>query len=190
VPGRPERVAADCKIRRRSFGADATRFGHEQVEFILVDARGRRVRTALKMTSRDRSEHWSRSLEKDTSRPRDRQAGATAVLWPRLRSTERDQCSDRSRRVILSAVRDTDVLARVDENEFYLLMPERWRRRPKLPRVSCSRLLLARSPGTSGVPPASRCVSTYPHDGTDLSKLLRAAEATRGRLRARRSCGP
>jgi GGDEF domain-containing protein len=81
--------------------------------------------------------------------------------------------------VILGAVRDTDVLARVDEHEFYLLMPETG----GVGAQSCRRRILqsaaARSgrPGTSGMPPGLTIgVSTYPHDGTDLSKLLRAAK--------------
>lgn len=81
--------------------------------------------------------------------------------------------------VILSAVRDTDVLARVDEHEFYLLMPETG----GVGAQSCRRRILqsaaarAGRPGTSGVPPGVTIgVSTYPHDGTDLSKLLRAAK--------------
>jgi ActR/RegA family two-component response regulator/GGDEF domain-containing protein len=81
--------------------------------------------------------------------------------------------------VILSAVRDTDVLARVDEQEFYLLMPETG----GVGAQSCRRRVLSSAatragrPGTSGVPPGLTIgVSTYPHDGTDLSKLLRAAK--------------
>jgi GGDEF domain-containing protein/DNA-binding response OmpR family regulator len=81
--------------------------------------------------------------------------------------------------VILSAVRDTDVLARVDEHEFYLLMPETG----GVGAQSCRRRVLtsaatrAGRPGTSGVPRGLTIgVATYPHDGTDLSKLLRAAK--------------
>ncbi|HKQ71433.1 MAG TPA: diguanylate cyclase, partial [Polyangiaceae bacterium] len=81
--------------------------------------------------------------------------------------------------VILSAVRDTDVLARVDEREFYLLMPETG----GVGAQSCRRRVLqsasarAGRPGSWGVPAAlSIGVATYPHDGTDLSKLLRAAK--------------
>jgi len=81
--------------------------------------------------------------------------------------------------VILGAVRDTDVLARVDEHEFYLLMPEtggvgaqNCRR-----RVLQSASIRAGRRVTNGVPPGVTVgVSTYPHDGTDLSKLLRAAK--------------
>jgi PleD family two-component response regulator len=81
--------------------------------------------------------------------------------------------------VILSVVRDTDVLARVDEREFYLLMPETG----GVGAQSCRRRVLqsaasrAGRPGTWGVPPELTIgVATYPHDGTDLSRLLRAAK--------------
>jgi GGDEF domain-containing protein len=81
--------------------------------------------------------------------------------------------------VILGVVRDTDVLARVDEREFYLLMPETG----GVGAQSCRRRVLqsaaarAGRPGTWGVPAELTIgVSTYPHDGTDLSRLLRAAK--------------
>jgi GGDEF domain-containing protein/DNA-binding response OmpR family regulator len=81
--------------------------------------------------------------------------------------------------VILSAVRDTDILARVDEHEFYLLMPETG----GVGAQSCRRRVLqsaatrAGRPGSWGVPvELSIGVATYPHDGTDLSRLLRAAK--------------
>jgi len=82
--------------------------------------------------------------------------------------------------VILSAVRDTDVLARVDEQEFYLLMPETG----GVGAQSCRRRVLqsaaarAGRGGVGGDLPAGLTigVSTYPHDGTDLSRLLRAAK--------------
>jgi GGDEF domain-containing protein/ActR/RegA family two-component response regulator len=82
--------------------------------------------------------------------------------------------------VILSAVRDTDVLARVDEQEFYLLMPETG----GVGAQSCRRRVLqaaaarASRGGLGGDLPAGLTigVATYPHDGTDLSRLLRAAK--------------
>jgi CheY-like chemotaxis protein len=81
--------------------------------------------------------------------------------------------------VILSAVRDTDILARVDEREFYLLMAETG----GVGAQSCRRRVLqsaasrAGRPGAWGVPPElSVGVATYPHDGNDLSRLLRAAK--------------
>jgi len=81
--------------------------------------------------------------------------------------------------VILGVVRDTDVLARVDEREFYLLMPETG----GVGAQNCRRRVLqsaaarAGRSGMGGVPPELTIgVSTYPHDGTDLSRLLRAAK--------------
>jgi GGDEF domain-containing protein len=82
--------------------------------------------------------------------------------------------------VILSAVRDTDVLARVDEQEFYLLMPETG----GVGAQSCRRRVLqaaASRAGRGGIGsdlPSGLTVgvATYPHDGTDLSRLLRAAK--------------
>jgi ActR/RegA family two-component response regulator len=82
--------------------------------------------------------------------------------------------------VILSAVRDTDVLARVDEQEFYLLMPETG----GVGAQSCRRRVLqsaatrAGRGGLGGDLPSGLTigVATYPHDGTDLSRLLRAAK--------------
>jgi ActR/RegA family two-component response regulator len=75
---------------------------------------------------------------------------------------------------LLKAARDTDVLAHVDEHEFHLLMPEtdglgaHTARRRVLARVS-ERLGKALPPGLlTGV-------STFPHDGPDLSQLLRVA---------------
>ena len=78
---------------------------------------------------------------------------------------------------VLSAVRDTDVLARVDANEFYLLLPETG----GLGAHACRRRILAElatresgwSPGGLGVTVG---VATFPHDGGDLSRLLRVAK--------------
>lgn len=78
---------------------------------------------------------------------------------------------------VLSAVRDTDVLARVDANEFYLLLPETG----GLGAHACRRRILAelaaREPSWSsnglGVTVG---VATFPHDGGDLSRLLRVAK--------------
>jgi ActR/RegA family two-component response regulator/GGDEF domain-containing protein len=74
---------------------------------------------------------------------------------------------------VLGAVRDTDVLARVDANEFYLLLPET----NGLGAHACRRRVLDRLLATpeghayeTGVG-----VAVYPHDGGDLSRLLRAA---------------
>ncbi len=78
---------------------------------------------------------------------------------------------------MLSAVRDTDVLARVDGGEFYLLLPETG----GLGAHTCRRRVLRASAGEPSRRPGDIHqelvigVATYPHDGTDLSRLLRAA---------------
>jgi DNA-binding NarL/FixJ family response regulator/GGDEF domain-containing protein len=91
--------------------------------------------------------------------------------------------------IILSVVRDTDVLAKSDENEFFLLLPETG----ALGAHTCRRRLLVRAEGdrrartasndrrgpvasrpSRGVP-ISIGVAAYPHDGTSLERLLRAA---------------
>jgi ActR/RegA family two-component response regulator/GGDEF domain-containing protein len=78
---------------------------------------------------------------------------------------------------VLTAVRDTDVLARVDANEFYLLLPETG----GLGAHSCRRRILAelatREPSWSaGGLGMTVGVATFPHDGGDLSRLLRVAK--------------
>jgi len=79
---------------------------------------------------------------------------------------------------VLSCVRDTDVLARVDEGEFYLLLPETG----GTGAHSCRRRIMRQltSPGDFnnggeldlGV---AMGVATFPQDGMDLSQLLRIA---------------
>ena len=79
-------------------------------------------------------------------------------------SDETSNASTDLAEVILGVVRDTDVLARVDEREFYLLMPETG----GVGAQSCRRRVLqsaatrAGRPGTRGVPRAH-------HRGFDLS---------------------
>ncbi len=75
---------------------------------------------------------------------------------------------------VLGAVRDTDVLARVDANEFYLLLPETGGPGAH----ACRRRILAQVSGTSGAAElrAAVGVATFPHDGSDLSQLLRVAK--------------
>jgi hypothetical protein len=75
---------------------------------------------------------------------------------------------------ILKAVRDTDVLARVDEHEFHLLLPET----DGLGAHGCRRRILGRLLGDRGhaLPPGVLVgTATFPHDGQDLSQLLRVA---------------
>ena len=78
---------------------------------------------------------------------------------------------------VLSAVRDTDVLARVDANEFYLLLPETG----GLGAHTCRRRVLAELAERHGDALHAQVavtvgVATFPHDGGDLSRLLRVAK--------------
>jgi ActR/RegA family two-component response regulator/GGDEF domain-containing protein len=73
---------------------------------------------------------------------------------------------------VLSAVRDTDVLARVDANEFYLLLPETG----GLGAHSCRRRVLAEIARATSTLSVAVGVATFPHDGNDLSRLLRVAK--------------
>ena len=79
---------------------------------------------------------------------------------------------------VLASVRDTDVLARVDEGEFYLLLPETGgtgahacRRRVMRQLLGASELFCA-GISTAGI---AMGVATFPQDGLDLSQLLRIA---------------
>jgi ActR/RegA family two-component response regulator len=80
---------------------------------------------------------------------------------------------------VLDAVRDTDVLARVDESEFYLLLPETG----GTGAHTCRRRVMRKLSGGVGQRrthspelDVSMGVATFPHDGTDLSQLLRVAK--------------
>jgi ActR/RegA family two-component response regulator/GGDEF domain-containing protein len=91
--------------------------------------------------------------------------------------------------VVLGGVRDTDVLARFDDKELYLLLPETG----ALGAHACRRRLLLRAEGDrrSRAPQSTRRgpisnrpgrgvplaigVASYPHDGATLDRLLRAA---------------
>jgi hypothetical protein len=86
---------------------------------------------------------------------------------------------------LLKAARDTDVLGCVDELEFHLLMPET----DGIGAHAARRRVLARLVERGGkvLPPGLLVgVATFPHDGPDLSQLLRVArrraEATRHSL--------
>ncbi len=83
---------------------------------------------------------------------------------------------------LLKAARDIDVVAHVDEHEFHVLMPET----DGLGAHAARRRVLARlfERGGKAFPRGLLLgVSTFPHDGADLSQLLRVArrraEATR-----------
>jgi ActR/RegA family two-component response regulator len=90
---------------------------------------------------------------------------------------------------LLKAARDIDVLARVEEHEFHLLMPET----DGLGAHAYRRRVLARM-GERMIEKAGQTiphgllvgVATFPHDGQDLSQLLRVArrraEATRASI--------
>ena len=70
-------------------------------------------------------------------------------------------------------MRDTDVLARVDANEFYLLLPETG----GLGAHACRRRVLDRLATAVATTDydVGVGVAVYPHDGGDLSRLLRMA---------------
>lgn len=72
---------------------------------------------------------------------------------------------------VLSMVRDSDVLARVDEREFYLLLPETG----GFGAQSCRRRVLALE-ANGKLRGVSMGVATFPHDGADLLRLLRMAK--------------
>jgi ActR/RegA family two-component response regulator/GGDEF domain-containing protein len=72
---------------------------------------------------------------------------------------------------VLSMVRDSDVLARVDEREFYLLLPETG----GFGAQSCRRRVLALE-SSGKLQGVSMGVATFPHDGSDLLRLLRMAK--------------
>jgi len=81
---------------------------------------------------------------------------------------------------LLAAAHDTDVLARVDDNEFHLLLPET----SGLGAHACRRRILRLGTSEREAPRAALLVggAAFPHDGQDLGKLLRVA-----RLRAEAS---
>jgi hypothetical protein len=86
---------------------------------------------------------------------------------------------------LLACARDIDVLARVDEHELHLLMPES----DGLTAHACRRRILARfaEKGPRALPRGLLVgAATFPHDGRDLSQLLRVArrraEATRSSI--------
>lgn len=80
---------------------------------------------------------------------------------------------------ILESVRDSDVLARVEDDEFYLLLPETG----LLGALACRRRIVQRLSSTvaEGVPVVG--VAVYPTDGTDLGRLLRVSRRRSERSR-------
>ncbi len=108
----------------------------------------------------------------------DEQAGTSHVIDAAWGAEGRDMGTLEMAERLLGAVRDTDVLARVDENEFYLLLPETGgvgahtlRRRVMRYRGRTD----GRRGSREGVDLVMGC-ATFPHDGLDLSRLLRAAK--------------
>jgi DNA-binding response OmpR family regulator/GGDEF domain-containing protein len=80
---------------------------------------------------------------------------------------------------VLGVVRDTDVLARVDDREFYLLMPETGGKGAHTCRRRVMRHMLGEGGQRRGEAAGldlTMGVATFPHDGTDLSQLLRVAK--------------
>lgn len=73
---------------------------------------------------------------------------------------------------VLSMVRDSDVLARVDEQEFYLLLPET----NGFGAHTCRRRVLSLNGPPAKLRGVTMGVATFPHDGSDLLRLLRAAK--------------
>jgi GGDEF domain-containing protein len=91
----------------------------------------------------------------------------------------RQQPSIEAAERVLGVVRDTDVLARVDEGEFYLLMPETG----GMGAHTCRRRVMRQLAGPGGlrrgdgrIIDITMGVATFPHDGGDLSQLLRVAK--------------
>ena len=73
---------------------------------------------------------------------------------------------------LLSAVRDTDIVARIDETEFYLLLPETG----GIGAHSCRRRITEQFAGAAEGQSILMGLATFPHDGRDLSQLLRVAK--------------
>ena len=78
---------------------------------------------------------------------------------------------------VLGAVRDSDVLARIDARELYLLLPET----AGLGAHACRRRVLGLGEGRAAQKEArlvgvTMGVATFPHDGGDLLRLLRMAK--------------
>lgn len=84
-------------------------------------------------------------------------------------SDERDPSLEAAK-CLLGALRDTDVLARADDAEFYLLLPETG----GLGAQACRRRVLERL-RAAGLR-VNIGIAHFPHDGADLSRLLRVAK--------------
>ena len=73
---------------------------------------------------------------------------------------------------VLGAIRATDILARIDDLEFYLLLPET----AGVGAHVCRRRVLTQLASESFGAGVTVGVATYPHNGADLSQLLRVAK--------------
>ncbi len=73
---------------------------------------------------------------------------------------------------LLAAVRDTDIVARIDETEFYLLLPETG----GIGAHACRRRILTQLGTDEERQGVLMGLATFPHDGRDLSQLLRVAK--------------
>jgi len=108
---------------------------------------------------------------------------ATIALDDGGTSTEVASIADR----LLDALGDTAILARVDEHEFHALLPEI----DGLGAHAARRRILAKISGGPGGD-AHVGVASFPHDGPNLSQLLRVARRRSEACRAssvRRTCG-
>jgi GGDEF domain-containing protein len=73
---------------------------------------------------------------------------------------------------LLAAVRDTDIVARIDETEFYLLLPETG----GIGAHACRRRVMQQLGATNESKGVLMGLAAFPHDGRDLSQLLRVAK--------------
>lgn len=105
--------------------------------------------------------------EIDRARRHKRSFSLATVASESVRASARTELVDR----ILSATRDTDVLARIDAHEFYLLLPETG----GAGAHACRRRITRRMVDLVGGSEVSIGVATFPQDGRDLSRLLRLA---------------
>jgi GGDEF domain-containing protein len=76
--------------------------------------------------------------------------------------------------VVLSVIRDTDVVARADERELLLLLPETGSKGARILRRRIIDKVQAQV-GQNRTPPVRVGIASFPFDGEDLSRLLRIA---------------
>ncbi len=116
--------------------------------------------------------------EIDKSRRHKRRFALATLVLEGERDSDIEQAATDVADKVLKIVRDTDVLARVDQGEFYLLLPETGGagghalRRRVTRQTGSAEDRRAAPPG----PELTMGVATFPHDGSDLSRLLRVAK--------------